>query len=62
LLFVGDTRVVVTYRAPKVGTITISRAALRARGVSGRLAIAVRDVAGNLSKTRVLKYAIRRQH
>jgi hypothetical protein len=59
LLFVGGTRVVVTYRAPKVGTITITRAALRERGVTGHLAIALRDVAGNVSKVRVLKYVIR---
>jgi hypothetical protein len=60
VLFVGGTRVVVTYRSPKVGTIEISRLALDERRATGHLAIAVRDRAGNLSKVRVLRYVIRR--
>jgi len=59
ILFVGGKRAVVTYRAKTRGEITIARAALRARGLTGHLAVAVRDRAGNVSKTRVLRYVVR---
>jgi hypothetical protein len=60
ILYVGGQRVLVAYRSPKVGTLVITRAALRARGATGHLAIAVRDLAGNRSKVRALRYVIRR--
>jgi hypothetical protein len=59
ILYVGGNRVVVTYRSPLRGSIEISRAALAERNARGKLAIAVRDRAGNLSKLRVLRYVIR---
>jgi len=59
VLYVGGRRAVVTYRSPAVGRIEIGRAALRARSLTGRLAVAVRDRAGNLSRVRILRYVVR---
>jgi hypothetical protein len=59
VLYVGGRRAVVTYRAKTVGEITVSRGSLWERGLTGHLAIAVKDRAGNLSKIRVLRYVIR---
>ncbi len=59
LLLVGGRVVVKTYRAPIVGSIEISRRALTALGARGNLGIALVDLAGNLSKQRVLRYVIR---
>ena len=59
LLYVGGRRIVKTYRAPLVGAMTITRAALGALGAHGPLGVAVEDPAGNVSKVRVLRYVIR---
>ena len=60
LLSVGGRVVVKTYRSPLVGAVEISRRTLKALGVNGHLGIALVDTAGNRSKTRVLRYVIRR--
>jgi len=59
LLSVGERVVVKTYRSPIVGSVEVSRRTLKALGVHGHLAIALVDLAGNHSRTRVLRYVIR---
>jgi flagellar hook capping protein FlgD len=60
LLYVRGHRVVKTYRAPLIGTLRISRSDLRARGLSGQLALQAEDRAGNRSPVRVLSQRVPR--
>jgi len=50
LLFVGRTRVVVTYRKPLRGSVSLSNLALSKRHLRGPVFLAARDPAGNGSK------------
>ena len=59
ILYVGRRVVVRTYRAPLVGSMVVSRRTLQSLGVRGHLAIALVDLGGNMSVTRVLRYVIR---
>jgi flagellar hook capping protein FlgD len=58
LLFVGGTRVVKTNGYQPTGKVQVSLADLRRRGLSGQVAVGAVDLAGNVSKLRVLKLRI----
>jgi hypothetical protein len=58
LLFVGDTRIEKTFRYKPVGTMTVPLATIGRRGGSGAVAVGAEDLAGNVSKLRVLKLQI----
>jgi FlgD Ig-like domain len=49
LLYVGGTRVVLTYRRRPTGVLQVDRATLAKRGLSGVVAIGAEDLAGNRS-------------
>ena len=58
LLFVGGRRVVKTHAYKPVGQLQVPLAFLRRRRLSGEVAVGAVDLAGNLSKLRVLKLRI----
>ena len=57
LLFVGGQRVVRTHSTRLSGKMQDGLADLRRRGLSGQVAVGAEDLAGNLSRLRVLKVA-----
>jgi hypothetical protein len=59
LLFVGGKRVVITNSTRPTGKMQVSFAQLRRRGLSGQVAVGAEDLAGNISKLRVLKLRIK---
>jgi FlgD Ig-like domain len=58
LLFVGSKRIERTFSYKPVGTIKIPLLLISRRGASGAVAVGAEDLAGNVSKLRVLKLHI----
>jgi FlgD Ig-like domain len=61
LLFVGGRRVIITHSYKPRGKMQVSLAHLRSQGLSGPVAVGAVDLAGNVSKPRVLALRVKGQ-